>query len=163
MTSYSGALIQNSAREDLALQSGLQDNDKDLRREADRIREERKRSGFGELVGGLQCIIINTEPELQLAVVNELIRYSGLKLSEAFQDEGHRTYVLKVPGEHPFRSAIFLSAPGGRAAIPSRRSMTPLGPAACPTLVWRHLSSRPLTLKSTYPCKARKISNSRET
>lgn len=47
MTSYSGALIQNSSREDLALQSVLQDNDQDLRREADRIREERKRSGFG--------------------------------------------------------------------------------------------------------------------
>ena len=108
MTSYSGALIQNSSREDLALQSVLQDNDQDLRREADRIREERKRSGFGELVGGLQCIIINTEPERQPAAVNELIRYSGLKLSEAFQDEGHRTYVLKVPGEHPFRSADFL-------------------------------------------------------
>lgn len=108
MTSYSGALIQNSSREDLALKRGLQDNDQDLRREADRIREERKRSGFGKLVGGLQCIIINTEPERQLAAVNELIRYSGLKFSEAFQDERQRTYVLKVPGEHPFRSADFL-------------------------------------------------------
>lgn len=59
-------------------------------------------------MGGLQCIIINTEPERQPAAVNELIRYSGLKFSEAFQDERQRTYVLRVPGEHPFRSADFL-------------------------------------------------------
>ncbi len=105
---YSREMIHSSVGEDLALKSGLHDNDRDLRREAARIKEERKRSGFGELVGGLQCIIINTEPELQLAAVIELIRYSGLKLSEAFQDEQHRTYVLKVPGEHPFQSADFL-------------------------------------------------------
>jgi hypothetical protein len=108
MTGGFEAMIKNSAREDLTLQSGLHDNDQDLRREADRIREQRKRSGFEELVGGLQCIIINTEPEQQLAAVNELIRYSGLKLSEAFQDVGQRTYVLRVPGEHRFRSADIL-------------------------------------------------------
>lgn len=108
MTGDSGALIQNSAREGLAQQSGLHDNDQDLRREADRIREDRKRSGLEGVVGGLVAIVINTEPGLQLAAVNELVRYSGLRLHEAFQDERQRTYVLKVPGEHPFRSADFL-------------------------------------------------------
>jgi len=108
MTSDSGAMIQNSAREGLAQQSCLHDNDQDLRREADSIKDERKRSGLEGLVGGLVAIVINTEPGLQLAAVNELVRYSGLRLHEAFQDERQRTYVLKVPGEHPFRSADFL-------------------------------------------------------
>ena len=104
---YSEAMIKNSARKD-AFSSHLTEDDKDLRREADRIREQRTRSGLQELVGGLQCAIINTEPELQLAAVNEQIRYSGLKLFESFRDEGQRTYVLRVPGEHRFRSADIL-------------------------------------------------------
>ena len=105
---YSGALIHSSEGEDLSLQSGLHDNDRDLRREAARIKEEKKRSGLDGLVDGLQAVVINTEPGLQLSAVNELIRYSGLRLYEAFQDERQRTYVLKVPLEHPFRSADFL-------------------------------------------------------
>lgn len=93
---------------DPAFQSALHENDQDLRREATRIKEERNKFGMEGLVGGLQAVIINTEPDLQLAAANELIRYSGLQLYEAFVDELQRTYVLKVPGDHPFRSADFL-------------------------------------------------------
>ncbi len=109
MTSnHSRELSQNSAGEDPAFQSGLHDNDQDLRREAASIIEEREISGLKGLVGGLVAVVINTEPELQSAAVNELVRYSGLQFYEAFQDEMQRTYVLKVPGEHRFRSADFL-------------------------------------------------------
>ena len=107
-SNHSRELSQNSAGEDPAFQGGLYDNDQDLRREAASIIEEREISGLKGLVGGLVAVVINTEPELQSAAVNELVRYSGLQLYEAFQDEMQRTYVLKVPGEHRFRSADFL-------------------------------------------------------
>jgi len=121
-SSYSRELSQNSAGEDPAFQGGLYDNDQDLRREAASIIEEREMSGLKGLVGGLQAVVINTEPELQSAASNELIRYSGLRLHEAFQDEGQRTYVLKVPGEHPFRSADFLIRSRLKGSNPFQRA-----------------------------------------
>ncbi len=86
----------------------LQNSDEILRRGADRIMEERRLFGREDLVGGLQAVIINTEPHLQKAAVEELIRYSGLQFQEAFMDTTHRTFVLKVPGSAKFRSADFL-------------------------------------------------------
>jgi hypothetical protein len=86
----------------------LQNSDEILRRGADRIMEERRLFGREGLVSGLQAVIINTEPHLQKAVVEELIRYSGLQFQEAFMDTTHRTSVLKVPGSAQFRSADFL-------------------------------------------------------
>ncbi len=86
----------------------LQNSDEILRRGANRIMEERRLFGREDLVGGLQAVIINTEPHLQKAAVEELIRYSGLQFQEAFRDTTHRTFVLKVPGSAKFRSADFL-------------------------------------------------------
>jgi len=86
----------------------LQNSDEILRRGADRIIEERRLFGLEGLVGGLQAVIINTEPHLQKAAVEELIRYSGLQFQEAFMDTTHKTSVLKVPGSAKFRSADFL-------------------------------------------------------
>jgi hypothetical protein len=86
----------------------LQNSDEILRKGADRIMEERRLFGLEGLVGGLQAVIINTEPHLQKAAVEELIRYSGLQFQEAFMDTTHRTSVLKVPGSAKFRSADFL-------------------------------------------------------
>jgi hypothetical protein len=86
----------------------LKEGDENLRREADRIVEERKRLGLEGLVGGVQAVIISTEPQMQKAAVEELLRYTGLEFHSAFQDASYRTCVLKVPGAHEFRSADFL-------------------------------------------------------
>ena len=88
--------------------SDLQRRDKNLRREAARVVEERSRLGLKGLVGGLKAVIINTEPELQRPAILELMRYSGLEFQEAFVDSTHRTCVLKVPGIKESHSADFL-------------------------------------------------------
>jgi len=100
--------VQNSAFDDKALRKEIHSSDEDLRREAARIRREREQSGLEGLVGGLCAVIINCEPHLQEAAVEELIRYSGLQLHEAFMDDRQKTYVLKVPGNERFSSANFL-------------------------------------------------------
>ena len=82
--------------------------DLELIQAAERVAEEHKRQGLDGLVGGLQAVIINTEPEMQDSAVKELMRYSGLRFQEAFQDSYFRTFVLKVPGSPEFRSADFL-------------------------------------------------------
>jgi hypothetical protein len=92
----------------MAVEMDLQNSDEVLRREAARVREERRLSGLEGLVGGLQAVIINTEMHLQKAAVEELIRYSGLQFQEAFVDRVHKTCVLKAPGSDKFRSADFL-------------------------------------------------------
>ena len=86
----------------------MQNSDEILRKGADRIMEERRLFGLEGLVGGLQAVIINTEPHLQKAAVEELITYSGLQFQEAFMDTTHKTSVLKIPGSAQFRSADFL-------------------------------------------------------
>jgi hypothetical protein len=100
--------VQNKAFDDQAFRKELQGSDEDLRREAARVRKEREQSGLEGLVGGLVAVIINCEPHLQEAAVQEFIRYSGLQIHEAFVDDRQKTYVLKVPGRGRFRSADFL-------------------------------------------------------
>ncbi len=86
----------------------LKDGDENLVREANRIVEERERLGLEGLVGGLQAIIINVEPQMQRSAVEELLRYTGLKFHSASEDSSYSTCVLKVPGAPEFRSADFL-------------------------------------------------------
>ncbi len=66
------------------------------------VLRERKRLGLDDLVGGLECVIINTEPDRQKAAVEELLRYTGLRFTQAFQDSNYRTCVLKAPGSADF-------------------------------------------------------------
>lgn len=87
---------------------GLKEKDENLKRDAVSIVEERKRLGLEGLVGGLQAVIINTEPQMQKSAIEELLRYTGLRFHSAFQDSSYRTCVLKVPGAPEFRSADFL-------------------------------------------------------
>lgn len=60
--------------------------------------EERKCAGLEGLVGGLQCVIINTETDRQADAVKELLRYTNYTCADAFEDERMRTCVLKTPG-----------------------------------------------------------------
>jgi hypothetical protein len=95
---------------DTELLKDLKNSDDYLKVEAPKIVAERKRLGLEGLVGGLQAVVINTEPERHRATVEELLRYTGLKFDGAFQDDEFRTCVLKTPDTHEskFRSADFL-------------------------------------------------------
>jgi hypothetical protein len=86
----------------------LKDSDMHLKREASHIIAERRQLGLDGLVGGLQAVVINTEPERQKATVEELLRYTGLEFHGAFQDGQYRTYLLRTPVFPEFRSADFL-------------------------------------------------------
>lgn len=90
------------------LPEGLKDSDDRLKAEALNVADERKRLGLEGLVGGLQAVVINTEPETQKAAVTELLRYTGLSFNRAFENSNIRACVLKVPGSYDFRSADFL-------------------------------------------------------
>ena len=86
----------------------LRNSDEYLKEKAPGIIAERKRLGLEGLVGGLQAVIINTEPERQRATAEELLRYTGLEFNGAFVDDEYRTCVLKTPSLSGFRSADFL-------------------------------------------------------
>ena len=86
----------------------LRNSDEYLKEKAPGIVAERKRLGLEGLVGGLQAVIINTEPERQRATAEELLRYTGLEFNGEFQDDEYRTCMLKTPGSDEFRSADFL-------------------------------------------------------
>ena len=72
-------------------------SDDRLLREGPRLVEERKRLGLDGLVGGLEFIVINTEPDDQRAAVTELLSRTGLDVIDAFQDPEKRTVALRVP------------------------------------------------------------------
>jgi len=69
-----------------------------LESEAARIREERKALGLEGLVHGLEFVIINTQPERQLAAAGELLRTTGLDCRLGCEDENTRDYVLGTGG-----------------------------------------------------------------
>lgn len=71
-------------------------NDNRLRENAESIIELRKRNGLENLVGGLQCIIINTEPELQRPAVAELLRYTGFNYLTGFENDDIRAFILNA-------------------------------------------------------------------
>jgi 4-hydroxyphenylpyruvate dioxygenase-like putative hemolysin len=73
-----------------------------LKREVPRVLEERKDLGLEGLVGGLDSVIINTEPGQQRAAVEELLRYTGLEFAGALQGDQYKTCVLTAPGSANF-------------------------------------------------------------
>jgi len=93
---------------DAGLLKDLRNSDEYLLEKAPGIIAERKRLGLEGLVGGLQAVIINTEPERQRATAEELLRYTGLEYNGVFEDDNFRTCVLKTRAYHKFRSADFL-------------------------------------------------------
>jgi 4-hydroxyphenylpyruvate dioxygenase-like putative hemolysin len=66
------------------------------------VLEERKKLGLDGLVGGLECVIINTEPDRQKEAVAELLRWTGLELGQTFQDPQYITCVLRTKGSADF-------------------------------------------------------------
>jgi hypothetical protein len=61
------------------LPKDLKDGDSHLIEEALDVMEERRSFGLEGLVGGLQAVVINTDPDMQRAAVEELLRYTGLR------------------------------------------------------------------------------------
>jgi 4-hydroxyphenylpyruvate dioxygenase-like putative hemolysin len=86
-------------------------SDRFLKRETSRVLARRKKSGLEGLVGGLECVIINTEPSRQRVVVRQLLDYTGLHFDSCFEDERAATCVLKTEGSADF---LITSRKGGR-------------------------------------------------
>jgi hypothetical protein len=76
----------------------FRNSDEFLDKEVPRVLEEREELGLSGLVGGLDHVIINTEPHMQRTAVEEFLRYTGFIYTDGFEDEHFRTCVLEVPG-----------------------------------------------------------------
>jgi hypothetical protein len=77
-------------------------SDEFLRKNVTIVMEERLKAGLEGLVGGLECVIINTEESTQRPAVEEMLRYTGLNFDAAFQDGDYTTCVLKTAGSADF-------------------------------------------------------------
>jgi 4-hydroxyphenylpyruvate dioxygenase-like putative hemolysin len=80
----------------------FENNDAYLRKEIKVVLQERQNVGLDGLVSVLNNIVVNTEPDMQKAAVEELLRYTGLNVVEAFEDSDFRTVVLKTKGSADF-------------------------------------------------------------
>lgn len=80
----------------------FENSDDYLKKEVPRILEERKNHGLEGLVGGLECVLINTEPGGLLAAAQELMNVTGLEFSQAFEGAQFKTIVLKSSGSADF-------------------------------------------------------------
>jgi 4-hydroxyphenylpyruvate dioxygenase-like putative hemolysin len=80
----------------------FKNSDEYLKKEVPLVLKERKKAGLEGLVDGLECVIINTEPDRQKSAVEELLRYTGLEFAGAFQDSLFRTCVLKTHNSADF-------------------------------------------------------------
>ena len=76
----------------------FRNSDERLLHGAARLIEERSRTGLEGLVGGLEFIVINTEPEHQRGAAEELLARTGLHVADAFEDSVSRTAILQAPG-----------------------------------------------------------------
>ncbi len=80
----------------------FKNSDEYLAQKVPQVLEQRKEAGLEGLVGGLETVIINTEPEKQEAAVTELLQYTGLEYEGAFSDSEYTTAVLKRKGSADF-------------------------------------------------------------
>lgn len=74
-----------------------ENNDDLLREKAQKIVKARKDNGLEGIVGDLAYCVINTEPNNQVAAVQEFLDYTGYVVAEAFENETVRVIVLKCP------------------------------------------------------------------
>ena len=77
-------------------------NDERLKQEVAEIIESRRKTGLEGLTEGLEALIINTEPDKQQAAIRELLRYTGLKISDVFEDADFQTCVLETADSADF-------------------------------------------------------------
>jgi len=77
-------------------------NDQFLLSRTPKVIAQRKADGLEGLVGGLECVIINTEPDRQEAAASELLGFTGMELDAAFEDDDFKTFALKADGSAGF-------------------------------------------------------------
>ena len=70
-------------------------SDEFLKEKAAMMRDTRRSVGLEGIVGGLDSIIINTEPDRQKLAVEEILRYTGFKFEVAFETDIKRVCILK--------------------------------------------------------------------
>ena len=70
-------------------------SDEYLKKEVPRILQERKKFGFNRFVGGLECIIINTEFHNWEKTIKELLNNTGAYYQESFQTQTKEICVLR--------------------------------------------------------------------
>jgi 4-hydroxyphenylpyruvate dioxygenase-like putative hemolysin len=80
----------------------FENSDDALRKKVALLLDERKNAGLEGLVGELQCVIINTEPDNLERAVQDLLRYTGFEFVEAFEDQEHVSYMLTTAGSADF-------------------------------------------------------------
>ncbi len=73
----------------------FKNSDKSLKEKVLEVKDRRKSLGLEGLVKGLNCLIINTEPNRQHDAVKELLRYTGFTFHNAFENPQTQTCVLK--------------------------------------------------------------------
>lgn len=76
--------------------------DEHLLEQVDKIKQERRKAGIQDLVGGLECVIINTEPDRFKPAISELLRYTGLDYTCAFEEPTRQVAVLQRQGSADF-------------------------------------------------------------
>lgn len=108
-------------------------NDDALHREADKISARRRKAGLERLTGRLQTLVISVEPEHQQAAAAELMRYTGLQFSHAYETAEVRGCILRkagspdlvltarLRGDNPFAD---FNRGAGAAALPNTRLET---------------------------------------
>ena len=72
----------------------FRNSDEYLRSQVPMIIEERKQLGLEGLVGGLEAVIINVEPDNHDGAIEELLRYTGFQYQYSFEDADQITSVL---------------------------------------------------------------------
>ena len=70
-------------------------SDEYLKKEVPRVLQERKKLGLDRFVGGLECIIINTEFHKWKQAINELLNNTGAYYQESFQTQTKEICVLR--------------------------------------------------------------------
>ncbi|MBT8171306.1 hypothetical protein KJN74_00345 [Candidatus Bathyarchaeota archaeon] len=73
----------------------FQASDQFLREKTSQIRVSRKNLGLEGLVGSLNSIIINTEPDKQKKAIEEILSYTGFEFESAFETNSKKVCVLK--------------------------------------------------------------------
>ena len=73
-------------------------SDEFLKEKVAKMKDTRKSLGLEGLVGGLDAIIINAEPNRQRVAVEELLRYTGFNFESAYETDTKRVCVLKRSG-----------------------------------------------------------------
>ncbi|XPV74772.1 MAG: hypothetical protein ACNI27_08980 [Desulfovibrio sp.] len=80
----------------------FENSDERLKASVAQVVKDRSEAGLDGLVGGLECVVINTEPEDLKAAVQEFISVTGYDFEQAFEDDLFITCVLKLEGGADF-------------------------------------------------------------